>query len=161
MYIGKVSNAASFAAKIIRQQDLNYDFQTGKQSINYSSKKDVTDSYDKQIFALQRQKAAALELDEFMHSDEVRELVSKLPENDEIEICNKFYNNAEQGEDLKLEHHHILFDHNSDCPDKKWSGLSREEQYKLSYVDVQNKDGSIDKQKIIDMLKNLTQFFNN
>ena len=89
MKIYQNNNAVNFCASIVRpyKSAINSDL-----GFEPATKKDMINFYDRQIKELQRQKKEYLELDEFMHSDEIKKMIEKLPEEDSILMqrhCNK------------------------------------------------------------------------
>lgn len=74
-------NTISFSAKYSSNSTL------GNNSRKYNdglTKEQIIEHFDMQIDRIELQKQKALELEDFMQSDEVKEILAQLPENDEV-----------------------------------------------------------------------------
>lgn len=138
-------NNISFCAKLVRQE---------KKSGKYAAKKDIIKSYDKQIELIQEQKKRALELDDFMHSKKITKLIEELPKDDVVRVANKFCFKVTPDNNLKRYDHLVGFFHKEDADNFERSSLSD------TFISVQKKDGSIDKDKIERYLQEMVKIFN-
>lgn len=109
--------------------------------------------YDNAIERIRAQKARAIELDAFMHSDEVTQYIGALPQEDIVSIMYRPRNNED------LSEYNILLRY---IPGNSISYTRTQyRDYKDPRLDMkaQNKDGSINKQGIIGWLTDLKHFF--
>lgn len=127
------------------------------------TKKEMIEDYDSKIRFLQQQKKDAIEFDNFMRSNEVRELVSKLPQEDEVRMFNGYYlpNDAMDVDDsMPFSLIYKEADELADDDEYGYSGSSALLSMK-QFSDVQNPDGTLNKEGIKAWLNVLVKFFGN
>ena len=78
----------SFGAQLVHQDICNY---KDRKFIENPSLSKVLVEYDKAISDITTQRENVLKLDEFMHSDEIKGLVEKLPREDKVIIKNRYH----------------------------------------------------------------------
>ena len=145
MKINNISNSqVCFNAKLVRKK--NDDDKS-------ASKSDLIKSYDKQIEAIQAQKKRALELDEFMHSKKIAKLLEKLPQTDEIRVSNELKFETDSEGELKVSRHKIGYFQANENGHNGTSSISN------TFVNVQKKDGSINKDKITRYLQTMIKIY--
>ena len=146
MSIGRLSNL-SFGASV-KRESLRHLF--SKKTIDNPTLKDITDDYDAAIENIRRQKQSAIELDEFMHSDEVKAALDKLPKNDSVKICSRY-----RGIYIKNGLHLMYLTDNGSIISKILNNPNNERYF--SSKEAQNSDGSIDKEGILSWLNSICE----
>lgn len=156
MKISPVSNYMQFGAKY------------GHSSKNYETKEEIIRHFDKQIDVIEFQKQKALELEDFMQSDEVKTILEQLPEEDKIlssPLLMTGYRinlpDIVQPTRIKL----TYYTNSADSISKinRYNFKANNYPYGLVNISVftaQNKDRSIDKKGIINWLKELRGIIN-
>lgn len=152
-------NSTPFTATIIRQTHPVRNHKDGKVMQVESTEKQFLDSFDSQIRKIQEAKTKAIELDTFMRSEEVAELIEQLPENDTIEVAANFcLDSLEDEKEIKIGNPYLLYGESSIR--KAAPNLSYDDAIELSCIEVQNKNGSFDKEQILNWLQKLVKVFN-
>lgn len=143
-------NNTSFKAQILREPRI-IQGPNNTTTIKVSSKQGILDTYDEQIKKLTEQKNAAKELDDFMHSKEIREITAKLPQEDIISIESGF-RIEEKGNIYTIGKMAMSLYYDSDIMNEKAA-------QKLGTKNPQNADGSIDKKGIKGWLLNICDYY--
>ena len=156
-----ISPFNSFRAKLTRNTE--YAKNSKGETYNISkTKKDLIASYNNQIRAIRAQRDAAIEFDTFMRSEKMKHCLDKLPKGDEIEMVSKF-TSLTVDEDGKTQFDPMFLMYKFEDPESRkmieqaeFLGSNKEDELSICYV--QNKDGSIDTQKILEYIINIGQF---
>lgn len=123
------------------------------------TKQEVADCYDAHMGVIERQKRVALELQDYMNSEEIQEILNKLPEEDTVEIRslltthNTVYGkNPIEPDDIELRY--------DPSPNDTIRRRQLDNVY-LRSISVQKDDEerSLDKEKIANWLNTIADFF--
>ena len=144
------SSNLNFKARMARNPDI----------FGYEKTKQETLSvYDAEINRIRALKKQAKEFDEFMHSKEIKELISKLPKEDEIIMRNNYYNeeNAlytglKEAGSFNLTYIQEETKHESIQPAMPLAS-------KKIFTDIHLENGTLNKEGIIAWVKNLIKLF--
>ena len=121
------------------------------------TKQETMSEYDEKIKELRFLKKQAKEFDDFMRSDEVKLLIQKLPDEDEIVMRNECISEDRGWNDIQIKPFELSYVQFEDkCEFIKPCGKYAREKY---FPFVQNNDGTINKEGIKAWLWNLTQLF--
>ena len=144
MAVNRISNI-SFGAKIERETIRHL---YSPKIIEKPTLEQVMNDYDEAINNITWQKKSAQELDEYMHSDEVKAIVDKLPPNDTITIHSKFKGSyAKNG-------FHLSYSTKSASVIKRILKHSKKNEH-YSDFPAQTRDGSINKEGILHWLNTI------
>ena len=130
------------------------------------SKKDMVATYDKAISSIKQRKELALELEKYMKTPEIKEIISKLPSDDVLEIYDTFSPEISLDEENNCVVNN--FNYISYVPQNKRSldiveGMSTRKDSNYSYIlEVsENLDGSLNKDSIKGWLNSIVKLFGN
>ena len=138
----------NFSARLSRNPDM-FGYEKTKQ--------ETMESYDKKIRELKLLKKQAKEFDEFMRSDEIKLLLQKLPEQDEVILRNEYTLRDKGWDDIQAEPFELLYIQDEEKYEFiKPSGKYASEKH---FRFVQNNDGTINKDGIMIWLNNLVHLF--
>lgn len=148
------NNYTSFSAKTVRECNSKREER---------SKTQILQSYDDQIDIIKKQKQRAIELDEYMHSKEIKKILKQLPAKDFVEINHMFAGDTGSVEGKDGDYvipcsHMICYYHKSNEENEKFQELYDSRGGDL-HIDIQKRDGSIDKKLIKNYLKSLIEIF--
>ena len=126
------------------------------------TKEDFLKSYNDILLAVHKQKARAIELDEFMFSDKVQKEVEKLPEDVIIEMnCDANMDYIKRNEPWKGMYIQLHDTREMERRELYPNGaVNNRRVHELSQMRVQKKDGTINKEGIISWIKGLQEYFN-
>lgn len=158
----KINSASiSFKAKLTRNTEYAKN-NNGETYTKSTTKKDLVESYNSQIRAMRIQREAAIELDTFMRSEKMKQCLNKLPNGDEIEMISKF-SSLEVDENGETQFNPICLMYKFEDPKSRkmveqaeFLGSNKADELSMCYV--QKKDGSIDKQRILDYIISIGRF---
>jgi len=128
------------------------------------SKQDMLKTYDEAISDIKSKKQAALEVDSYMKSPEIKELLEKLPADDTLEIYNSYAPEFFQDEKGKVQAYN--FNYLNFCPQAQSSiniakNLRPKDTMDYNFVLelTQNTDGTLNKASIKGWLESLVKLF--
>jgi len=149
MKISSVNNL-NFGAKLISNMSTGYSTKVRKSL----SKEEISKNYDNQIKEIKKQKKVALELDEFLKSDEINELIKQLPEDDEVEIISLLNDRP-----MRLEYYPKATKYKA----RLWQLSISQNAYKpvnYNICPAQNEEGELDKNGIKTWLEKVANALN-
>jgi len=126
------------------------------------TKADMEESFDFQIKKIREQKAAAVEFDNFMRSDEIKGVMKQLPKDASIEMFNSFELSEDPRDVDDCEPFSLTYIKDSEaCDEDGYDGyiLYGSECGDIAFHGVQKRDGSIDKDGIKNWLNTLVSLF--
>ena len=154
-------NALSFKAKYLSNATLgNYKYKFN----NGLTKEQIAKDYDSQIAKIELQKQKALELEDFMQSDEVQAIIAQLPAEDEVISDSLLTTRNSISPVNKISLDRMKLYYMTDSPESI-SKISRYD-YKIDDYNThfcqcaQARDGKLDKAGIITWLKELVGIVN-
>ena len=168
MKISPVSSVLNYKAKVVSNSTLGVHKARHNEGL---SKKEVAEHYNEQIKRIEAQKMRAIELQDFMQSNEVQKILDKLPKEDEVELDSLLKSNAGiNGVDMIKPKKMMLYYIpatiiNSNKINQYDSDFNRNKDYKDAAINhrkkvVQNDDGTIDKDGIVGWLNEIVEILN-
>lgn len=161
----KINNIQStnFNAKVVRNPYYEQYSNSGESIRLEQPLQKTIQEYDKQIAIIEKQKQSAIELDRFMSSKEVKNLLDELPEEDEIILKSQYspvISSLSYSNDVTLADIAIQYSPKNQESKNRYVNLHLFQKRQVSSQNISNSNG-LDKEKLTQWLFDVRNIFGN